>query len=164
MPGPRPQPTFLKLLHGNPGKKRLNKNEPQPPIPPEPPEPPAFLSGHARDEWYRLAGHLHRLGLLTQLDYSTFAVYCGAVGRWMQAEEALAAMAVRDPETGALTIRSATGCLTVHPLVRIAISSAHEVVRFAAEFGLSPAARSRVSGGIAAQIAPGKFAGLLRDG
>jgi phage terminase small subunit len=81
----------------------------------------------------------------------------------MQAEEALAAMAVRDPETGALTIRSATGCMTVHPLVRIAISSARDVVRYAAAFGLSPAARSRVSGGVAAALVPAKFAGLLAE-
>ncbi len=34
MPGPRPTPTYLKLLRGNPGKRKLNKREPQPQIRP----------------------------------------------------------------------------------------------------------------------------------
>jgi P27 family predicted phage terminase small subunit len=141
----------LKLLRGNRGHQVLNKNEPQPPIPPEPPEPPAFLSGYARDEWHRLAEGLHRLGLLTRLDVMTFSTYCTSIGRWVAAEQALAAMAERDPESGALTIRSATGCVMMNPLLRVAVASASDAVRYAAEFGLSPAARSRVAGGIAAR-------------
>lgn len=163
MPGPRPTPTHLKIVRENPGKQRLNRNEPHPPIPPTPPEPPAFLSGYARDEWHRLAAGLHQLGLLTALDVMPLAVYCQSVGRWQQAEEALAAMAERDPLTGALTITSAAGSVVASPLLRIAISSARDVVRYAAEFGLSPAARSRVAGGIAAALAPSRFAGLLAE-
>ena len=30
MPGPPPKPTKLKLLAGNPGKRPLNENEPEP--------------------------------------------------------------------------------------------------------------------------------------
>ena len=37
MPGPRPTPNYLKLLRGNPGKRKLNKHEPQPQIPPSRP-------------------------------------------------------------------------------------------------------------------------------
>ena len=163
MPGPRPTPTLLKIVRGNPGKRRLDTNEPQPPIPPEPPEPPPFLSGYARDEWYRLAEGLHRLGLLTALDVMVFAAYCTSVGRWLQCEDALAALAERDPESGALTIRSPAGSVTMNPLLRIAVASASDAVKYAGEFGLSPATRSRVSNGFAARLAPGKFDGLLAE-
>jgi hypothetical protein len=33
MSGPRPTPTYLKLLRGNPGRRPINKNEPKPEIP-----------------------------------------------------------------------------------------------------------------------------------
>jgi phage terminase small subunit len=47
------------------------------------------------------------------------------------------------------------------PMLRIAISAAGDMVRFAGEFGLGPAAGSRVSGSLAARLAPSKFDGLL---
>ena len=44
---------------------------------------------------------LHVLGLLTAIDVMVLAAYCQACGRWQQAEDALAAMAESDPESGA---------------------------------------------------------------
>lgn len=158
MPGPRPTPTHLKLIRGNPGKRALNRNEPQPPIPPEPPD---FLMPTAKDEWHRIAGTLHALGLLTAVDTMPFAAYCLSVARWEQAEHALAAMAERDPTTAALMIKTGVGSVVMNPLLRVSMSAANDMVRYAAEFGLSPAARSRVANSLAAQIAPSKFDGLL---
>jgi hypothetical protein len=48
-----------------------------------------------------VAPQLHVLGLLTAIDVMVLAAYCQACGRWQQAEDALAAMAERDPESGA---------------------------------------------------------------
>jgi len=93
MPGPRPTPTHLKLLRGNPGHQKLNKEEPQPAPPPEVPEPPAFLDGYARDEWWRVAPELLVLGLLSTVDLMPFAAYCQAYAHWRTAEEALQKMA-----------------------------------------------------------------------
>jgi phage terminase small subunit len=109
MPGPRPTPTHLKLLRGNPSKRPINKDEPAPEIPAAIPEPPDFLMPSAKDEWHRLAEGLRRLGLLTTLDTSVFAVYCETFARWKQAEELLAQQAQRDPENGALTVKTGTG-------------------------------------------------------
>ena len=71
------------------------------PTPPIPPAPPGFLMSAAKDEWWRVAPQLHVLGLLTAIDVMVLAAYCQACGRWQQAEDALAAMAERDPESGA---------------------------------------------------------------
>jgi P27 family predicted phage terminase small subunit len=162
VPGPRPIPTHLKVLRGNPGKQKLNREEPQPPQPPTLLEPPEFLSGYAKDEWWRLAGELHVLGLLTVLDVMPFAAYCQAYGHWRTAEEALMKMAEKDPVTGALLVKGALGDARANPLIRIANNAACDMIRYSAEFGLTPAARSRVRAGVAwRESGPGKFDGLL---
>jgi P27 family predicted phage terminase small subunit len=161
MPGPRPIPTHLKLLRGNPGHQRLNKNEPQPPRTAEPPDCPSFLASYAQDEWHRVAPGLHVMGLLSPLDVMPLAAYCTAYQHWREAEEALAQLAERDPATRGLLIRSTTGEPRLNPLLRAAATCAADMVRFAAEFGFSPAARSRISAGLAYELAPSKFDGLL---
>jgi phage terminase small subunit len=61
MAGRRPEPTALKELAGNPGKRALNTNEPQPGgIPKCPPH----LDKIAKAEWKRIAAELTTLGLL----------------------------------------------------------------------------------------------------
>jgi P27 family predicted phage terminase small subunit len=163
MPGPRPTPTLLKIVRGNPSKRRLNANEPTPPIPPEPPEPPGFLMPTAKDEWYRIVPTLHAVGLVSVIDVMPLAAYCQSCARWQQAENMLAEMAERDPDTGALTVTTGTGSLTQNPVLRIAVSAAQDMLKFAAEFGLTPSARVRVANSYGARLVPSKFEGLLRS-
>ena len=161
MSGPPPTPTHLKLLRGNPGHQKLNKDEPCPARPSEMPEPPAFFDGYACDEWWRVGPELHRLGLLTVLDLGPFEAYCEAYGRWRTAEEVLRKMAAEDPETGALLIRAGTGDPRANPLLSISTKAALNMLRFAGEFGLTPAARTRIRAGIAWRQGDGEFSGLL---
>jgi phage terminase small subunit len=86
MRGPPPSPNVIKLLRGNPGKRRI-ADEPKPQIPECVPEPPLFITGYAADEWYRVAPELHVLGLLTVLDVMPFAAYCQAYHHWRTAVE-----------------------------------------------------------------------------
>ena len=87
-PGPPPKPTALKLIAGNPGKKRLPQGEPKPMV--EAPVPPKHLTAEARVEWERLAPILVRLKLLTKLDRAALAAYCQAWARHVEAEEQVA--------------------------------------------------------------------------
>jgi P27 family predicted phage terminase small subunit len=161
MPGPPPTPNVVKLLRGNPGKRRVGA-EPEPQIPESVPEPPPFLTGYAADEWWRVAPELHRLRLLTIADVMRFAAYCQAYAHWRTAEEALARMGERDQATSGLLIKTSSGDATQNPLVGIARRAAADMVRFAGEFGMSPAARARISAGIGYEPPPGgKFDGLL---
>jgi P27 family predicted phage terminase small subunit len=159
MPGPPPQPIALRILKGNPGKRPFQRGL-EPERPPAPPEPPPFLIGYACDEWYRVAGGLHRLGLLTALDVMPLASYCVAYARWREAEELLAQMAARDPTTSGLLVKSQLGDARVNPIAKISRLAASDMVKYAAEFGFSPAARARIAAGVYAQPA-GKFDGLL---
>jgi len=151
MPGPPPEHPHLRLLKGNPGKRRAR-------VPPEPqradvcPEPPEKLSDGAREEWRAVAPELHRLGLLTVLDVGPFAAYCSAMAHWRTAEEAIERL-------DSLTITTKSG-QRVNPLVRIASQAANDALKFGAQFGLTPAGRLRLSG-TTPPTPPSKFDGLL---
>ena len=136
MSGPRPTPTVLKLMRGNPGKRPINRGELRPTSAPTCPDPPGFVTGYAADEWRRVAPELHRNGLLTVLDETIFAVYCVTYGRWRLAEEMLAA---ED-----LVAAGSTRNKVVNPILRIAVEAARDVIRYGNEFGLTPSARARV--------------------
>lgn len=143
MRGRKPKPTHLKLVTGNPGKRRLNRAEPKLEAGGVP-QPPAELSSDARNEWRRVARQLHQAGLLAGLDRAALAAYCQAYARWRAAERALAVMAEKDPVTAGLLIKTSNGNAIQNPLVGIANKAAAAMVRFAAEFGMTPSARSRI--------------------
>jgi len=144
MRGRKPTPTHLKLVRGNPGKRRLNAAEPSPER--TLPSPPPELSADARAEWDRVAGELHRIGVLSGIDRAALAAYCQAYGRWVVAERAIAKMAERDQLTEGLMIKTTNGNAVQNPLVGTANKAMADLVRYAAEFGMTPSARSRISG------------------
>jgi P27 family predicted phage terminase small subunit len=158
MPGRRPMPVALKLLRGNPGKRPIRGGF-EPPQPPAPPEPPAFLTGFAKSEWRRIAPGLFLFRLLAEPDVMVLAAYCEAYKRWRTAVEALDRVAQLDPTMDGLLVRGSEGQARPNPLVRLASEAAADMLRFASEFGFSPAARSRIAAGPAPSS--GKFTGLL---
>ena len=127
-------PTALKILRGNPGKRPLPANEPQPEakLPPCPPH----IQGEARHEWRRTGRKLLALGLVTEIDTAMLAVYCVAWGRWVEAENMVR-------ETG-LIIKTKGGELIASPMLRVAVEAMNQMTRAAAEFGMSPSSRTRV--------------------
>ena len=90
--GPKVVPTALKLLNGNPGGRPLNKNEVKPDL--ELPDPPDHLSEYGKAEWNRLGPQLLRLGLMSALDNSAFALFCQYWGRHVWAEKEIAQAAI----------------------------------------------------------------------
>jgi P27 family predicted phage terminase small subunit len=160
MAGRRPTPTYLKLLRGNPGKRPINKGEPQPRIPETAPEPPAWLSPYAKEEWLRIAPELHRMRLLTPIDVMSFGAYCESYSDWRSASEVLAAAAAEDPTTGGLLVSGRRGDVA-NPLVGIISTAARAMLRFAGEFGCTPVARSRINTGDFGPHPPSKWDGLL---
>jgi P27 family predicted phage terminase small subunit len=136
------KPTHLKVITGNPGHYPLNENEPKPKL--VIPSPPAELSEDARIEWEYVAARLHVIGCLSEIDRGALAAYCQAYGRWQQAERALAEMAKKDQLTGGLLIKTTNGNAIQNPLVGTANKALSDMVRYAAEFGMTPSARSRI--------------------
>jgi len=156
-PGPKPRPTALKVIEGNPGKRPIHGNEPEPIS--EIPDPPDELNDDAKTEWARVCDELYRVGLLSRIDRSALAAYCQAFGRWMQAERGIRDMAV-DPKTmGGIIVENSAGNLAPNPLVGIAHKAMHDMMRYAEHFGMTPSARARLDS--ETPRAPNKFAGLI---
>jgi P27 family predicted phage terminase small subunit len=156
--GRKPTPAHLKVIQGNPGHRPIANNEPRPEVG-ELPEPPDFLCAPAREEWTRVSVQLHRLKMLTTVDVASLAAYCQAYGRWVVAERAIKVLAERGDLTGGLMIKTTNGNAIQNPLVGTANKAASDMVRYASEFGLTPAARARLAAGPAP--APSKFDGLI---
>jgi P27 family predicted phage terminase small subunit len=93
------------------------------------------------------------------MDVAPLAAYCESFKRRKTAVQALDQVAALDPTMAGLLVRGSEGQARPNPLVRIASEAAADMLRFASEFGFSPAARSRISAG--PTPSSGKFAGLL---
>jgi len=102
---------------------------------PEPPAHPEWLEGEALAEWDRVIGELSRHYHISPLDAVSLAAYCRAYAMWRHADRELAA---------GLTFTSDNGNIRVHPAAKLCLSLFSELRRMAAEFGFTPAARSRI--------------------
>lgn len=140
--GRKPKPTGLKVVAGTDRADRRNDQEPR--FNPEIPTPPPFLSDEAKVEWGRVCDVLFQAGVLAKTDRAALGAYCQAYGRWQQAEAALSLMAARDNVTRGLMIKTTNGNAVQNPLVGTANKAMADMVRFAAEFGMTPSARSRI--------------------
>ena len=60
-------------LEGNPGKRKLNTNEPVPEK--GKPDCPEWLLPEAKKEWERLADLMNQMGVLTEVDMAAYAAY-----------------------------------------------------------------------------------------
>ncbi len=132
--GRKPTPTAIKELEGNPGKRKLNTNEPRPLK--KAPACPKWLEPEARKEWRRLAKKMEALGILTEVDMAAFAGYCQAYARWKEAEEFIT-------QHGTI-VKTPSGYWQQVPQVSIAQTYLKLMNRLAEQFGLTPAARSRI--------------------
>jgi P27 family predicted phage terminase small subunit len=150
--GPLPQPTALKVLNGNPGKRALNLADgvnPRVEIPPA----PKHLSPEARKEWKRVTPILEELGLISGLDRAALGMYCQCVGRLAELETAFNGKVKLLQEQKSLDYADAVyqvsmsthkGYSQQSVIVQLIRSTRHEVHRYLMHFGLSPAARARV--------------------
>jgi P27 family predicted phage terminase small subunit len=130
--GRKPKPRKLRLLEGNPGKR---------PLPPDISPAgdvtmPPHIQGEAKLEWERVIGELRRLGLATMLDRAALAGYCQSWARWIEAEQQL-------KRYGAI-VKAPTGYPMLSPYLHVANMALKQMREFLVEFGMSPAARTRV--------------------
>ena len=143
MTGRKPKPAHLKLIEGNPGKRRV---VPAPSLPRGAvPDPPAHMDAEAIAEWNRVTPGLDALHLMQPNYRAPLAAYCMAYSRWVRAETAIAKMGAGDMLTGGLMIKTTNGNAIQNPLVGTANKAALDMVRYAAEFAMTPCAQARLS-------------------
>ncbi|MGF6839891.1 P27 family predicted phage terminase small subunit [Paraburkholderia youngii] len=139
--GDKPKSPDLKAIDGSKRKVRaLHPAQPDRAMP----DPPDHMNGAALNEWHRASAELFELGLLSRVDRAAFAAYCEAWSRYVTARETLDAMAREDPVNNGLLIRNGNGAWAKNPLVSIIADAMRDVMKFAGEFGMSPASRTRI--------------------
>lgn len=151
--GPQPKPTALKLLEGNPGNRRLNRNEVQPV---GRLERPSHVTGPAAEEWDRVINSMPP-GFYTAADVPTLVTYCIA---WVLYRNAVAVIARKPEEGGGMEAKGSQKQPVAHPLLAEVKGFSKLILQCGDRLGMSPAARARLE-------APdnedphGEFAGLI---
>jgi P27 family predicted phage terminase small subunit len=139
--GPPPKPTALKKAQGTYRKSRAPKNEIQPP--PGDPGCPPYLDEIGRGEWNRIVPELEKLGVLSVVDRATLEGYCSNYSLARQYQKI-----AEDKPIVSTPVYTKGGELEHIEKPNPAASEARKhwalVKQFAAEFGLTPSARTRV--------------------
>ena len=135
MSGPQPQPTALKLVRGNPGKRKLPQNEPKPR--PILPDPPRYMGKLAKSRWNELLPELDYMGTLTATDAEVLAGYC-------QAYEQVCRLTADLEKHGRTYQVGTNGALSARPEVTMLNRAWDDIRKFGAELGVGAASRSKI--------------------
>jgi P27 family predicted phage terminase small subunit len=138
MPSPRPKPTHLKVLEGNKGKRAINKREPQPRR--ELPSCPAHLSDEAKVAWGRMSVLLDRMGVLTEADAYALERGCAVYAEILAYQE----LVEQEGATYKTTSTQGGTVIKANPAVAMLADADRRFKAWLVEFGLTPAARSKV--------------------
>ena len=134
MRGRKPIPTQLKVVRGNPGKRALNKNEPQPAG--DLLDPPAWMSESQKAGWSYAIENAPR-GLLRKLDRSVLTA-------WVVAEDFHRRATEQVDKFGLLTKAPNTGLPIQSPYLPVVNKQAAIMLKAGEQLGFSPASRSRI--------------------
>ena len=138
--GRRPTPTKLKILRGNPGRRRLNAREPAPPPADASFElPPPELTGDALAlvEWARVVPMLRACGVISQVERSALVALCQQWSQYLEAQ-----LKVR--ELG-MIVKTKDGGPITNPYLTVAGHALRHCQRLWVELGLTPSGRSKMA-------------------
>jgi P27 family predicted phage terminase small subunit len=139
MRGRKPVPTALKLVKGNPGRRRLPKNEPKPQR--AVPTPPEHLSQRAALAWGAMSARLDTAHVLTVLDGLGLEQLCENYGEILDLREDI-------KTNGRFEVIEMTNG-SKRTVARAAYEKLADAERrfraMLTEFGLTPSSRSRVT-------------------
>jgi P27 family predicted phage terminase small subunit len=139
MPGRKPKPTALKVLQGNPGKRRLNREEPA--YGPGAPEKPEWLDRYASEEWDRLVAILVPARVITTGDLGILVIACTA---YAQLRECAAFLKTK--KALSYDASSANGGTSYKPYPEVGQRNMarRQYQSALSELGLSPSSRTKV--------------------
>ena len=148
MRGRKPKPTMLKLVSGLPGHRPLNITEPVPP--PGALERPDWLDDYASEMWEKIAPQLERSRIARPIDSAVVAQYCVAYSHWRKACEWVAKNGSVMPVYRVVRVKGKSDEMRVvdtkeWPQARQSRQLGLLMCKLAAEIGITPASRTRVS-------------------
>jgi P27 family predicted phage terminase small subunit len=136
--GPKPKPTRLRLLEGNPGGKPTNSNEPQPTV--GVPRCPKKYEGDARKLWKAIGDQLAACGILTKIDSQAFELLIDSYVEYLQATEKVS-------KTGPIWLEKGDSVIpkfAYSPYWVQANRAGKRLHVLLREFGMTPSARSAI--------------------
>jgi P27 family predicted phage terminase small subunit len=128
------------MLRGNPGKRAINKSEPQPDVVSGEVKPPAWLSAAARRHWRRVVPYLQSLKVLTQADLDAAAAMAQELATYAEMQRILA----KDGRTYALTTKSGETMMMQRAEQIVANAALANFIKLTDRFGMNPAYRSKL--------------------
>ena len=134
MRGAKPKPTHLKLIEGNPGKRKLNRNEPKPQG--DLCDAPDWLTDEQKAGWTYAISNAPA-GLMKRLDRAALTAFVVAEDMHRQASVAVG-------KFGLITKSPSKGEPMQNPYLPIINRQAQIMLKAAAELGFTPSSRSRV--------------------
>ena len=134
MAGRKPKPTALKLVQGNPGKRKLNTREPRP-RPANLGNAPRWLPAEGQRQWRKVGKELAEIGVLSALDQHALALYCMEYARWREYQKRA---------KGAETLINDKGNEIQNPYLRLADRAFDHMLKIMSEFGMTPSSRTRL--------------------
>ncbi|EAA7555987.1 phage terminase small subunit P27 family [Salmonella enterica subsp. diarizonae] len=138
MAGRRPKPSQLKVVAGNPGKRKINDKEPAPAH--EIPSPPSHLTDWGKVAWGKLTVLLDGMGVMTIADGLALERLCDIYADILQLRDTIAV------EGRTYTVQTDGGFLIKpHPAVAMLADADRRFKSYLVEFGLTPAARTKVN-------------------
>jgi P27 family predicted phage terminase small subunit len=135
--GPRPTPTKLKILRGNPGRRSVDGEEPAPPC--DGVVMPSHLGEVAASKWTELLPLLQAVRVMTRADIEALARYCDTYEWWLATRAKLKKEGDTYP---ILNDKGEIKYIAQRPEVSIANKLAMQLRQLESDFGLSPAART----------------------
>ena len=127
--GPAPRPSkVLKLIgSGLPGTRtELPASGKRPPC-------PSWLSREGKAEWKRIVPKLEELGIIDEVDRASLATYCETWNQFYRA--------IKPIRKEGETFKTPAGYIQQHPAVAILNASRQALIKYAAQFGLTPSGR-----------------------
>ena len=146
--GPAPQPSILKYIRGNPGKDKLNENEPTPEMIDEEYPAPEYLTDAGLQKWKEVIPMLIRMRVMTEADVEPIARYCAMWEQWKKNYEIVKkngdtlTMWEPDPKRPG---KERVKYIQATPYATQMVKLADKLLRIEQEFGLTPSSRSQVN-------------------
>lgn len=138
--GKKPRPAALRVVGG----KEKSDGGPIASTLASVPAAPAWLCKDGKAEWARVGEELHLLGMLSSIDLGVMAAYCNSFATFVRAMRYQATLEKVEPGSS-LMAKAANGTVFKHPVLGAISTSTKDMVRFAAEMGMTPSARSRIN-------------------
>lgn len=145
--GRTPRAPALKLLNGRSAGRDSGgrKVAEPPPFVRLPPEAPEHLGEHARAEWERVVPELQRLGLLKIVDRAALTAYCEMWDLFVRSTAEVHESGLVVENRSVKKDGTESVWFTTNPAVAIQNNAQSALRAWCAEFGLTPAAESKVS-------------------